>query len=177
VAHREQQQFCTAVAGEWPQFFTGCRVLDVGSLDVNGNNRGLFTDCDYTGLDIAPGPNVDLVCKCHELIVPDASYDTVISTCAFEHDLYLDRTIETIFRVLRPGGLFVAVCAFSWPEHGTLSHSPNDSPLTTQLPVWSRHYRNVTGWTFYNLIGREDNFRPYYLAENGMDLQFWGVRS
>jgi len=36
-------------------------VLDVGSYDVNGCYKNLFTDVgyNYTGLDMAKGPNVD----------------------------------------------------------------------------------------------------------------------
>jgi hypothetical protein len=48
------------------QYFIDKCVLDVGSLDINGNNRYLFDNCEYTGLDIGEGPNVDIVMPIHE---------------------------------------------------------------------------------------------------------------
>ena len=39
------------------------RILDVGSYDVNGSYKTLFTSptFEYTGLDMESGPNVDIV--------------------------------------------------------------------------------------------------------------------
>lgn len=38
------------------------KVLDVGSFDVNGTYRDIFSQkYDYTGLDMCAGPNVDVV--------------------------------------------------------------------------------------------------------------------
>ena len=60
-------------------------VLDIGSLDINGNNQYLFEDCQYTGIDVGVGKNVDIVSKAHELKMPSGTYDTIISTECFEH--------------------------------------------------------------------------------------------
>lgn len=85
MAHREQQQFLLSARQLFPQKFQNCDVLDIGSLDINGNNRYLFTNYTYFGLDIGPGKNVDLVCRGHEYKT-DKRYDIVISTECFEHD-------------------------------------------------------------------------------------------
>jgi hypothetical protein len=45
MAHQAQQDFCNSVRQLFPDHFRGKTVLDVGSLDINGNNRYLFTDC------------------------------------------------------------------------------------------------------------------------------------
>ena len=37
-------------------------------IDVNGNNRSLFEKCDYVGLDVIEGNNVDIVCVAHNKI-------------------------------------------------------------------------------------------------------------
>ena len=44
-------------------------ILDVGSMKVNGkiSGRDLWTG-NYTGLDIAPGPNVDIIAKKGQVI-------------------------------------------------------------------------------------------------------------
>ena len=66
------------------------KVLDVGSYNVNGCYRDLFTDrknVEYVGLDVEPGPNVDIVVNSpyNWDNVEDESFDFVISGNAFEH--------------------------------------------------------------------------------------------
>ena len=61
----------------------GCAVLDVGAMQVRGQRmsyRQLFEDYCYTGMDIAPGENVDIV-GYDELGI----YDVVISGQVMEH--------------------------------------------------------------------------------------------
>ncbi len=42
----------------------GCRILDVGSYDVNGTLRPAAPEgASYTGIDLSAGPGVDLVLK------------------------------------------------------------------------------------------------------------------
>ena len=89
-------------------------VLDVGSYAVNGSYRELFSDggFHYTGLDVAPGPNVDFVVK-NPYIWPelhDASFDVAISGQCFEHIEFPWLTMGEIARVLRPGGGAVHCC-------------------------------------------------------------------
>jgi hypothetical protein len=86
MAHPEQRNFCEKVLNKFPEYFKNKRVLDVGSFDVNGNNRFLFTDCEYIGIDVGAGTNVDIVCKTHELDL--GTYDVIISTECFEHDMF-----------------------------------------------------------------------------------------
>ena len=55
------------LAAEWlqPRLRASKRracVLDIGSLDVNGNNRCHFIEPrEYVGVDVGPGANVDVV--------------------------------------------------------------------------------------------------------------------
>lgn len=120
MAHYQQQDFCNAVKMQYPSYFSDAKVLDIGSLDVNGNNRYLFTDSEYTGLDIAEGANVDLVCKAHEYDAPEGSYSFVISTECFEHDPYYKKTILNAIRLLKSGGALLFTCATDPRlEHGT----------------------------------------------------------
>ena len=65
------------------------KVRDVGSYDVNGTYKMLFPDdyFEYSGLDMVPGPNVD-VCIENPYVWNDfanESFDIVISGQAFEH--------------------------------------------------------------------------------------------
>jgi SAM-dependent methyltransferase len=96
-------------------------VLDVGSLDVNGSYRVLFSDPNwrYTGLDLAEGPGVDLVVEqpYRWRGVRSASFDVVISGQSFEHIEFPWVTMLEVERVLRPGGLCFLVVPSTGPEH------------------------------------------------------------
>src|SRR5579875_2336057 len=85
------------------------RVLDVGSMDVNGSYRQFFDDpaWTYTGVDMEAGPGVDSVLpQPYDWSVLAASaYDEVVSGQALEHIEFPWVTILEVARVLRPQGL------------------------------------------------------------------------
>jgi SAM-dependent methyltransferase len=83
----------------------GC-VLELGSLDVNGSTRPLFTNADrYIGVDMRPGPGVDLVKMAADTGLPPSSVDTVVCTEMLEHDPTPWLTMKETYRVLRAGGV------------------------------------------------------------------------
>jgi SAM-dependent methyltransferase len=100
---------------------TRLRILDVGSLDVNGTYRCLFDDpqWEYVGLDMVPGRGVDLVVSqpYRWSEIQAASFDVVVSGQAFEHIEFPWVTILEVARVLRPAGLLFLVVPSSGPEH------------------------------------------------------------
>lgn len=65
----------------------GDRVLEMGSLDVNGSVRENFPEADYTGTDLRPGNGVDLVCPAEELPskFPAGHFDIVLCLETLEH--------------------------------------------------------------------------------------------
>lgn len=82
-------------------------VLDVGSMDVNGTFRPLVEKRGwaYTGLDIAPGKNVDIVSDdLYHYPIEDNSYDVVISGSTMEHVGKIWLWVPELARVLKPGG-------------------------------------------------------------------------
>lgn len=85
------------------------RVIELGAFDVNGSPRSIFTGQHaYIGVDMRAGPGVDIVANFHDLeIVPDASADLVLCIDSLEHDDAFWLTLETIARILRPGGAFL----------------------------------------------------------------------
>jgi SAM-dependent methyltransferase len=88
----------------------GLSVLEVGSRDVNGSVRPLFAGvASYTGVDMLDGPGVDVVADAHTLAerFPPESFDVVISTEMLEHDDRFWVSVETMGRLLRPGGHLV----------------------------------------------------------------------
>ena len=90
----------------------GKRVLEVGSLDVNGSVRGrveALGPAEYIGIDIRPGPGVDLVCDAADVdrrFGPDV-FDVVISTELLEHTREWRKIVHNFKYVLRPEGVLV----------------------------------------------------------------------
>jgi len=179
MAHLQQREFCTSVKQQFPEYFKSKLVLDIGSLDINGNNQYLFENCHYVGIDVAPGRNVDIVCKGHELALPDATFDVVITTECLEHDQYWDLTLRNAVRLLKPGGLLVVTCATTGrPEHGTRRTSPQDAPLLQDQGDWSDYYRNLEENDFRQALDIESLFRSFAFSSNSksFDIYFYGVK-
>ena len=84
--HLEAKEFTLYVSSLFPNYFNNKKVLDVGSGDINGNNRFLFNNCEYVGNDVISAPNVTIVSKTKDLPFEDETFDTIISTECFEHD-------------------------------------------------------------------------------------------
>jgi len=101
----------------WANDLAGKAVLEIGSYDVNGTIRPIFTG-PHTGLDMREGPGVDLVADSYDLPFPDNSYPVVVSVSMLEHDRYFWKTIPEMYRVLEPGGhLILTTCYIGWPKH------------------------------------------------------------
>ena len=177
MAHPEQANFCLSVKKKFPEKFTNHPVvLDIGSLDINGNNRFLFEEpYSYTGIDIGPGKNVDVVSKGHEYH-PDIQYDVVISTECFEHDQHWQDTIKNAISLTKPGGIFLFTCATTGrQEHGTTRTTPQDSPAHT---IFNDYYRNLTEHDIREAINITDSFSEWQFDTNNhtKDLYFYGIK-
>lgn len=180
MAHQQQRDFCLSVKDRFPAFFVGKWVLDIGSLDVNGNNQYLFEDSGYIGVDLLPGRNVDLASMGHELQFPDASFDVIISTECFEHDMHYAKTLRNIYRMLKPGGLFLFSCATTGrPEHGTRRTTPQDAPLTHHLGEWGDYYKNLEEGDVREVLDVDALFSAYEFSTQHQthDLYFWGFKT
>jgi hypothetical protein len=96
------------------------RVLDIGSLDVNGSARGLFPNAtEYVGVDLQEGPGVDVAASAHELYdhVP-IGFDLVLCLEMLEHDSAPWLTAAQIAAVAKPGALvLVSARGNGFPLH------------------------------------------------------------
>lgn len=177
MSHPEQRVFLESVKNKHPESFKNCRVLDIGSLDINGNNRYLFENYEYVGIDIGEGNNVDLVCRGHEYS-DEQQFDVVISSECFEHDEFWPLTIKNAIKHLKSGGMFTFTCAAPGrPEHGTRRTSPSDSPFTSQLD--NDYYRNLDENDIREEINIDEYFSDYEFKITTVfhqDLYFWGIK-
>lgn len=176
MAHFNQQQFCLKVKAQLPQHFIGS-ALDVGSLDINGNNRHLFSGT-YIGLDVGAGPNVDVISFAHRYKAPSEAFDCIISTETFEHDPFFADSIRNIIRMLKPGGLFLFTCATNGrEEHGTRRTSP-DNTSSALLILAGDYYKNIGPEDLSAIPGFFDAFEPWQYETNmeTCDLYFWGIK-
>lgn len=143
MAHPEQAEFFSGVRSHYAASFNGARVLEVGSLDINGSVRELFSKCDYTGVDLQLGPGVDLARQGQLVDFPTGHFDTTISAECLEHNPFWRETIANMLRMTRPGGLVLISCATTGRlEHGTTRTNPDASPFTS-AEKWE-YYENLT---------------------------------
>lgn len=178
MAHKEQQDFLLSVKQKFPDTFKNCTVLDIGSLDINGNNRYLFENYYYVGIDIGAGNNVDVVCRGHEF-ESENQFDVVISTECFEHDEFWNLTIENAIRLTRSGGMFLFTCATTGrPEHGTRRTCAWASPFTSSLE--NDYYMNLTESDIRSKVDIDSNFSKHEFIsrpdQQMQDLYFWGIK-
>jgi SAM-dependent methyltransferase len=116
------------------------KILDVGSLDVNGSLKPIFQKGQYVGLDLRPGPNVDLLGSPEEIPLPTGTIDIVISSSCFEHDDMFWVTFSEMCRVTKPGG-YIYVQA---PSEGPYHAHPGDNwrfyaDSWKALAKWAKH--------------------------------------
>lgn len=126
-------------------------VLDIGGRNINGTVRSLFpTAVVYTALDIADGPEVNIVADAATW-TPDREYDVVVCCEVFEHTDAWPDIINTAFKACRPGGLFIATMAGPGrPEHSAIDGQFRLHPgeyYGNVEPVELREVLEVCGWT------------------------------
>jgi SAM-dependent methyltransferase len=96
-------------------------IYDLGSQDVNGSYRALFSAAPwrYLGIDMAAGKNVDIVLRNPYVFreIAGNAADVVVSGQAFEHIQYFWITMLEIARILKPGGMCCILAPSSGPEH------------------------------------------------------------
>ena len=167
--HKEVKRFCLSVKNKHPEYFKNADVLDCGSLDINGNNRYLFDNCNYMGIDIVKGKNVDQISRVHDFKT-DFKFDCVISTEMLEHDEYFTASLNAMFHCTKPGGLLLITAAgHGREEHGTHEMKPEDSPMTRD------YYCNVS--VSMLLQGLDlTKFGSYTISYHKTDIRFAGIK-
>lgn len=144
-----------------PRVHEPLAIVDLGSQDINGSYRQLFTApaWRYIGVDMTAGPNVDLVLTDAydwQELQPD-SIDVVISGQTFEHTEYFWLTMQQIARVLKPGGLCCIIAPSSGPEHRFPVDCWRVYPDGLRAVARYAGLRTLTAWTQWNDLEQYDS--------------------
>lgn len=173
MSHPAQMEFVAEVKGLFPEMFIGRRVLEVGSLDVNGSVRRFFDGCEYTGLDIVDGPGVDVARLAHTYKAKP--FEVVISCEMLEHDPHWAKTLRAMARLTAPGGLLVVTCA--GPRRRV--HSPYGDTGLCAPPELAGFYRNMTAEDLTAGLGLDGGGWARYAvryASGYADLYLWAQK-
>jgi SAM-dependent methyltransferase len=133
---------------------SNARTLEIGASDYYSE---YFPN--KVGLDMRPGPFVDVVGDAHELPFEDESFERILCTEVLEHLHTPQKAIDEMYRVLKKGGELILTTRFIAPIHD----SPGDyfrftkyglSHLLKQWEIISIQEETTTAETFGHLLQR-----------------------
>ena len=178
MSHTSQVNFIRELKEKYPDKFDSVKMLEVGSLNINGTIRDFFQGGEYIGYDVGAGKGVDIVYDGINFNEADNTLDTAGSCNCFEHNPNWVSNFRDMHRMLKPGGLlFISVPTTGNPVHGTHSDKPEDSPLTISKG-WN-YYKNLTEQDFTDNFDLEDMFSSYefkVIHDPHHDLYFYGFK-
>ena len=177
MSHQQQLYFINHVKSKFPSYFSNKKVLEVGSLNINGSVRPFFENCEYIGIDVDAGKDVDIVCQGEVYNAPNDFFDVTLSCECFEHNPSWKDTFENMIRMTKSNGLVIMTCATTGrAEHGTARTSPADSPLTIGKG-WD-YYKNLTMEDFTAEFNFPTLFSEYQfqMEISNCDLYFYGIK-
>jgi hypothetical protein len=150
----------------------GASLIELGSRARSGNTyTGLFPSiAHYTGVDIVPGENVDVVADLHVLSKSiDRQYDFAFSMSVFEHLLMPWVVAVELNKVLVTGGLAFIQSHPAWPLH--------DEPwdfFRFSRDAWTGLFNPFTGFEIvdsaYGIEGRTVPVAADSGSLQGMDM-------
>lgn len=144
--HNEVLKFLEERKRSHPDVFRAKRVIEAGSLDVNGTPRRFFECAEiYRGVDWRPGPGVDRVSLFHVYKDdPDGFFDVCISTEMLEHDPSWRASLRRMYELVRVGGSVLITCAGPGRERHHVETSPGSS-----------YYENRTSSEILAILGND----------------------
>lgn len=173
MAHTEQMFFFNNVKTFFPRYFKDTRVLEIGSLNINGTVRVFFENATYTGIDIGEGDCVDETCRGEDYPAPANTFDVVMSTEVFEHAENWDLIFQNMLRMVKRDGVVAFSCASRGrTQHGTSLFSAEAAPHVADS---TDYYRNLMAKDFLDAFKMEHWFSDYYFIEDMDCLYFVGL--
>ena len=123
--HYENRLFWSRTVRQYPRYFQDpSRVIEFGSLNINGSLRDFFHVTDHVGIDWRPGPCVDVVSLAHEAPFEAETFDTVLSASMLEHDPHWKESLDKMISVMKPEGILV----LTWGAARNPRHHPEAAP-------------------------------------------------
>ncbi len=112
------------VKEKYPDSFKNKNVLELGSLDVNGNVWDLFENSSFTGVDWIKGKNVHVVSMAHQTKFQEGIFDAMISFNHLEHDPHWEKSLKHNLPALKDGSLIL----LRWATKSSQKHGPEFDP-------------------------------------------------
>ena len=152
----------------WKDDRTNLKVLEIGSLDINGSMRPIFYPFaeKYIGIDAQDGPGVDIVTDATEYLSP-GYFDVIICAEVFEHTPDWKKIINNSYNNLVDGGIFIATMA----GEGRYPHSAIDE---NPIREWE-HYANI-GWWELNQTLTNIGFKDINVNVEGQDTRCSAIK-
>lgn len=172
MAHPAQQEFFRKVKVQFPDAFHKVKVIDCGSLNVNGSIKDNFTSSVYIGVDIVQGDNVDVVSHIKDLKFDEGSFDAVVSGEMLEHDETWRESLRKMYDMCKSGGLIAISCAGEGrKEHGT--------KRTGALWGTSPDYYMNLNEDHFKEVYKPDMFSQMFFEynERAHDQYFYGIKA
>lgn len=106
--HQGNLKWLAQLQKSYPYHFANSNVLEIGSCNWNGTARDFFTDTkSYVGVDLAPGPCVDLVCEAKKTVFQPDQFDVLVYLSVMEHDPDWAASFEHNLQWIKAGGLII----------------------------------------------------------------------
>jgi SAM-dependent methyltransferase len=153
---------------DWRDGRSHFKVLEIGSLDINGSVRPIFYPFaeKYIGIDMQEGPGVDIVVDAAKFIHFE-TYDIILCAEVFEHTPHWKQIIQNSYNNLVDGGIFIATMA----GEGRYPHSAIDE---NPIREWE-HYSNIGWWELEQTL-KKLGFKNINVSVLGTDTRCWAVK-
>jgi hypothetical protein len=143
------------------------RGLDIGGRDVNGTARAWFSRTRWQGLDIRPGPGVDIVADATVWTADNPVWDFVLSTECLEHVKDWPGIIRAAASALDPSGPQLAF--FTAASTGRGAHGASGE----HTPPEGEWYGNVDPRDLELCLSRWFEFVAVRYNPNPGDVYAW----
>jgi len=175
LAPNTEVQWCRVVMNrEIERFIRSLDCSHIDALEISG--AGSRDRYSFRSYQIAQYPDYDV---CNGPLAPER-FDLVIAEQVFEHVLRPDLAAANVYRMLRPGGVFVISTPFllkihghpwdlhRWTEHGMRQLLETAGFAVVQTGSWGNReclFSDMTpglGWTAYNPMQHSLHNEPQF---------------